>query len=52
MGTSDQDYEIIQRELKKLRDSETRSQRLFETTQDGILILDWETGQMKDVNPS
>ena len=52
MGISDQDYEIIQQELKRLTDSESRYRRLFETTQDGILILDWETGQMKDVNPS
>jgi formate hydrogenlyase transcriptional activator len=34
-----------------LRTSETRYRRLFETAQDGILILDAETGQIKDVNP-
>ncbi len=32
-------------------DSETRYRRLFETAQDGILILDAETGQISDVNP-
>ena len=31
--------------------SETRYRRLFETAQDGILILDAETGQIADVNP-
>ncbi len=34
-----------------LRDSETRYRRLFETTQDGILILDGNTGEITDVNP-
>ena len=34
-----------------LKDSETRYRRLFETAQDGILILDAETGQIDDVNP-
>jgi len=32
-----------------LKISETRYQRLFETAQDGILILDAETGQISDV---
>ena len=31
--------------------SETRYRRLFEAAQDGILILDAETGQIVDVNP-
>jgi PAS domain S-box-containing protein len=31
--------------------SELRYRRLFETAQDGILILDAETGQISDVNP-
>jgi PAS domain S-box-containing protein len=31
--------------------SETRYRRLFETAQDGILILDPDTGQILDVNP-
>ena len=34
-----------------LKDSELRYRRLFETTQDGILILDAETGMIEDVNP-
>ena len=36
---------------KILKDSEVRYRRLFETAQDGILILDAETGQISDVNP-
>jgi PAS domain S-box-containing protein len=34
-----------------LQISEARYRRLFETAQDGILILDAETGQITDVNP-
>jgi PAS domain S-box-containing protein len=34
-----------------LKSSEKRYRRLFETAQDGILILDAETGQITDVNP-
>ena len=34
-----------------LRSSETRYRRLFETAQDGILILDADTAQIIDVNP-
>jgi diguanylate cyclase (GGDEF)-like protein/PAS domain S-box-containing protein len=36
---------------QKLKDSELRYRRLFETAQDGILILDAETGMIEDVNP-
>lgn len=36
---------------RALRASETRYRRLFETAQDGILILDAKTGQIRDVNP-
>ena len=34
-----------------LQASETRYRRLFEAAQDGILILDADTGQITDVNP-
>ena len=34
-----------------LNATETRYRRLFETAQDGILILDAETGQIVEVNP-
>ncbi|MDA8430964.1 MAG: PAS domain S-box protein [Geobacteraceae bacterium] len=36
---------------KALRISELRYRRLFESAQDGILILDAETGAISDVNP-
>ncbi|MBI4764862.1 MAG: sigma 54-interacting transcriptional regulator [Deltaproteobacteria bacterium] len=36
---------------ERLKISETRYRRLFETARDGILILDAETGQITDVNP-
>lgn len=36
---------------EKLRDSEIRYRRLFETAKDGILILDGYSGQIVDVNP-
>jgi PAS domain S-box-containing protein len=34
-----------------LRENEERYRRLFETAQDGILLLDAETGAITDVNP-
>ncbi len=34
-----------------LKDSEIRYRRLFESAQDGILILNAETGMIEDVNP-
>jgi formate hydrogenlyase transcriptional activator len=39
------------RSEEALKISETRYRRLFESAQDGILILDAETGQISDVNP-
>ena len=36
---------------EKLRASETRFRRLFEAAQDGILLLDIDTGQVVDANP-
>ncbi|MBS1232986.1 MAG: putative sensor protein, partial [Nitrospirae bacterium] len=41
----------IKRAEDALRASETRYRRLFETAQDGILILNEATGQIDDVNP-
>jgi PAS domain S-box-containing protein len=37
--------------LKALRVSESRYRRLFETAQDGILLLNEDTAQIEDVNP-
>ncbi len=34
-----------------LRESETRYRQLFELAQDGILIIDGDTGEITDVNP-
>ncbi len=34
-----------------MKDSELRFRRLFETSQDGVLLLDFNTGQITDVNP-
>jgi PAS domain S-box-containing protein len=42
------DFKIMQ---KALEDSEVRFRRLFEAAQDGILILDAGTGQIREVNP-
>ncbi|MEI6899120.1 MAG: PAS domain-containing protein, partial [Bacteroidota bacterium] len=45
----------LELEVKKANDtlaiSETRYRRLFEASQDGILILDAESGKITDVNP-
>jgi diguanylate cyclase (GGDEF)-like protein/PAS domain S-box-containing protein len=37
--------------VQKIKTSELRYRRLFEAAQDGILILDAETGAITDVNP-
>ncbi len=37
--------------MQKLKDSELSYRRLFEAAQDGILILNAETGLIEDVNP-
>ena len=36
---------------EKLKESELRYRRLFESAKDGILILDFETGKIIDANP-
>ncbi len=36
----------------RIKASETRYRRIFETTKDGLLLLDAETGLVKDVNPA
>jgi formate hydrogenlyase transcriptional activator len=45
------DITIRKRSEEALKISEVRYRRLFETSRDGILILDAETGQISDVNP-
>ncbi len=48
-----QRHQLIARKREEalLRASELRYRRLFETAQDGILILDADTGAVVDVNP-
>lgn len=47
-GTTNNKKPLIELSLKE---SELRYRRLFEAAQDGILILDAETGAIADVNP-
>jgi len=37
--------------MSDIRNSEIRYRRLFESAQDGILILDGESGEITDANP-
>ena len=45
------DITVRKRAEETLQASEIRYRRLFEAAQDGILILDFATGQVVDVNP-
>ncbi|MCY3017946.1 MAG: response regulator [Planctomycetota bacterium] len=49
--TIKEDRVELSRRTEALRASEVRYRRLFESAQDGILILDAETGMVVDVNP-
>lgn len=42
---------LVKPSAQTLKDSEIRYRRLFEAAQDGILILDAQTGMIDDVNP-
>ena len=44
-------YKELVANSKSLRDSESRYRRLFETAQDGIFILNADSGRIVDVNP-
>jgi PAS domain S-box-containing protein len=46
-----QDETDLKHSEEKLRASELRYRRLFETAKDGILILDAKTGKITDANP-
>ena len=45
------DFLDLEQRYLKLKDSEVRYRRLFETAKDGILILDGDTGRIVDANP-
>jgi len=46
-----QDVTLRDRLRKELQDSELRFRRLFETAEDGILLLDADTGHISEANP-
>lgn len=46
-----QDITVLQSTRARLQDSELRYRRLFETAQDGILVLDPATRKITDANP-
>ncbi|MDP3916608.1 MAG: ATP-binding protein [Bacteroidota bacterium] len=48
-GTTDKNEDVQPDE--KLKESEMRYRRLFESAKDGILILDFKTGDIVDANP-
>jgi PAS domain S-box-containing protein len=50
-STANRDITLRRRSEEGLRGSEIRYRRLFEAAQDGILILDFATGKVLDVNP-
>jgi len=51
-SAEDPENTSLYRQLEeKLKDSETRYRRLFESAKDGVLILDGNSGQIVDVNP-
>ena len=52
-ATKPKDHRAEQKKTpsQTLKDSEVRYRRLFEAAQDGILILDAQTGAIDDVNP-
>ena len=53
LGRRESNLDITDRKLKEelLFESENRYRRLFETAKDGILIVDADSGLIKDVNP-
>ena len=50
LSKSIRDNVLHNRAMEELRASEMRYRRLFETAQDGILIVDFTTGRIEDVN--
>jgi PAS domain S-box-containing protein len=50
-GCREWDETVRPKTMSGLRDSEVRYRRLFEAAQDGILILDADSGAITDANP-
>ncbi len=50
-GTNVENQVSLPNTVEALQESEKRYRRLFESAQDGILILDADTGEVVDVNP-
>ncbi len=44
--------EVVKNEEAKLRESEEKYRRIFETMGDGYLLADWTTGTIQSVNPA
>jgi PAS domain S-box-containing protein len=51
MNIGEDEENLNASQTEDLRASEIRYRRLFESARDGILILDFETGKITDVNP-
>ena len=51
MMKPDTDKKVELKNAQNIKTSELRYRRLFEAAQDGILLLDAETGTITDVNP-
>jgi two-component system sensor histidine kinase/response regulator len=51
LALGDQDFALRDAPMRALLDSETRYRRLFEAAQDGILLINAESGQIEDANP-
>jgi hypothetical protein len=52
MNSGKMDMDERKRAEAAIIESEIRYRRLFETAKDGILLLDADSGQITDVNPS
>ncbi|MEW6586300.1 MAG: PAS domain S-box protein [Nitrospirota bacterium] len=50
--TIDREIAVRKRMENELRESEERYRRLFETSKDGILLLDRQTGNIININPA
>ena len=51
LHSKNEDLTVSQKTIRDLESSEMRYRRVFETAQDGILLLDAGSGKILDVNP-